>query len=419
MSPLAGNDVRQQDLSESEAASLRLLRDIREIDAADWDLCAGAGAQGERPENPFLTHRFLAALEESGSATAETGWAPHHLVLEHRGALLGVAPLYVKTHSRGEYMFDHAWADAFMRAGGRYYPKLQAAVPFTPAAGRRLLARRDLDIPAERIEAMLAEGACQIAEQNDLSSLHVTFCTEGEWLRLGAADAEQEAAGGLLRRQDQQFHWENRGYGDFEDFLATLTAKKRKNLRQERRKAVEGGVEILRLTGDAIEPEHWDAFWLFYQDTGMRKWGAPYLTREFFDIVQREMREDALLVMCRREGRWIAGALNFIGRDALYGRYWGCLEEHPCLHFETCYYQAIDAAIELGLGRVEAGAQGAHKIARGYEPRPTYSLHWIANPSFRRAIARYLEEERAEVTESIAYLAEHSPFRKSEGDESS
>ena len=388
-------------------AQIRLVRDIREIEAADWDRCAGAGAAGERPENPFLTHRFLAALEESGSAAPETGWAPHHLALEHDGRLLGVAPLYVKNHSQGEYVFDFGWADAFERAGGRYYPKLQAAVPFTPAMGRRFLARSDLDIPAESIEAMLAEAARRIAAENGLSSLHVTFCTEGEWRRLGAANGD-----GMLQRQDQQFHWENRGYADFDAFLATLSAKKRKNLRQERRKAMESGVEILRLTGDAIEPEHWDAFWVFYQDTGMRKWGSPYLTRAFFDLVQRDMREDALLVMCRREGRWIAGALNFIGREALYGRYWGCVEDHPCLHFEACYYQAIDAAIELGLARVEAGAQGAHKIARGYEPRPTYSLHWIAHPGLRRAIANFLEHERAEVEETIAFLSERTPYRK-------
>lgn len=412
-----GKDQKRSDpdQGEGEEVSLRLIQDIREIDAADWDACAGAEAPGERPENPFLTHRFLAALEESGSATDEAGWSPHHLILQHSGRLLGVAPLYVKTHSQGEYVFDWGWADAFERAGGRYYPKLQASVPFTPATGRRFLARRDLEVSPEQIEGMLAAGACRIAETNGLSSVHVTFCTEAEWLRLGA-DQASSADETMLRRQDQQFHWINRGYADFEAFLASLTAKKRKNLRQERRKALESGVEILRLTGAQIQPEHWDAFWLFYQDTGARKWGTPYLTREFFDLVQRDMRDDALLVMCRREGEWIAGALNFIGREALYGRYWGCLEEHPCLHFEVCYYQAIEAAIELGLERVEAGAQGAHKIARGYEPQATYSLHWIANPSFRRAIARYLTEERAEVAHNIAELSQHTPFRKDPAD---
>lgn len=398
--------------------SLRLVHSIAEIPAAEWDACADA--LGARPENPFLTHRFLSALEESGSATEETGWAPHHLALEEARPgcgprLLGVVPLYVKTHSQGEYVFDYGWADAFMRAGGRYYPKLQAAVPFTPATGRRFLARADIeDLPQEALETMLADGARRVCAENGLSSLHVTFCTAGEWTRLGAARPEEEAAGGFLRRQDQQFHWESRGYADFDDFLADLASRKRKELKRERRIAVENGVEIHRLTGDALRPEHWDAFWEFYQDTGARKWGAPYLTRAFFDLVQRDLREDALLVLCRREGRWIAGALNFIGRETLYGRYWGAIEEHPCLHFETCYYQAIEAALELGLSRVEAGAQGAHKLARGYTPAPTYSLHWIANPSFRRAVARYLTEERAGVAEEIAYLAERAPFRKTE-----
>ncbi|MEL6978019.1 MAG: GNAT family N-acetyltransferase [Pseudomonadota bacterium] len=397
-------------------ASLRLVRDIRDIDPAAWDRCAGADGAG-RPENPFLTHRFLAALEESGSASAKTGWAPHHLVLEREDDIIGVAPLYVKGHSQGEYVFDHGWAEAFMRAGGRYYPKLQASVPFTPASGRRFLARRDLDLSEERIEAALARGACRICAENGLSSLHATFCTEGEWRRLGAPEGGDTGDGGaMLRRQDQQFHWQNAGYASFDAFLESLASRKRKQLRKEREKALESGVEILRLTGEAIEPAHWEAFWRFYQDTGMRKWGQPYLTRAFFDIAQRDLREDMLLVMCRREGRWIAGALNFIGRDALYGRYWGCEEDHPFLHFEACYYQAIDAAIELGLSRVEAGAQGAHKLARGYAPKPTYSLHWIAEPSFRAAVSRYLRQERAAVAEEIAYLSERTPFKKCAGE---
>ncbi|MEM9725791.1 MAG: GNAT family N-acetyltransferase [Pseudomonadota bacterium] len=407
-----GDPAAASTAPDGDAASARLVRDISEINAADWDACAGADGPG-RPENPFLTHRFLAALEASGSATADTGWAPHHLALEQGGRLLGVAPLYVKSHSQGEFVFDHAWADAFMRAGGRYYPKLQAAAPFTPVTGRRFLARGDLTREAqEAVEAALARAACQITADNGLSSLHITFCTEEEWARLGADTDAEEDAGALLRRRDQQFHWRNDGYASFDAFLETLTAKKRKNLRQERRRAVANDIEIHRLTGDAIEPEHWDAFWRFYQDTGMRKWGAPYLTRAFFDIAQRELREDMLLVMCRRGGRWIAGALNFIGRDALYGRYWGCVEDHPCLHFEACYYQAIDAAIEMGLDRVEAGAQGGHKIARGYAPTATYSLHYIPDPSFRRAVARYLRQERAAVAEEIAYLDTRTPFRK-------
>ncbi len=393
-----------------DTITVRALDGIERIGAADWDLCACPEAMdGGRPIDPFTTHRFLLALEESGSATAETGWAPHHLVAEtEAGELLGVAPLYVKTHSQGEYVFDYGWADAFARAGGAYYPKLQCAVPFTPAPGRRLLARRDASLPAETIERALVQAAAQIAADNGLSSLHLTFCTEGEWTRLGAA--------GLLQRQDQQFHWEDDGYADFEAFLDRLASKKRKQIRKERRTATENGVEIARLRGGAIEPEHWDAFWGFYQDTGARKWGAPYLTRRFFDIAHERLREDALLVMCRRNDAWIAGALNFIGRRTLYGRYWGCTEEHPCLHFEVCYYQAIDAALEMGLARVEAGAQGAHKLARGYAPRPTYSLHWIANPSFRRAVARYLEDERMMVAEEIELLSERTPFKKSAGD---
>lgn len=386
--------------------SVRVLGALGDISAGAWDACAAPeAARGGRAENPFMTHRFLSALEESGSVGDAAGWSPTHLAAEDdAGALLGVMPLYAKSHSQGEYVFDYGWADAFMRAGGEYYPKLQCAAPFTPVPGRRLLVRPRGSVAAETVELALVQGAAQLAERAGCSSLHLTFCTEGEWRRLGAA--------GLLLRQDQQFHWENSGFESFDGFLASLSSRKRKQIVKERRAAVSAGVEIVRLTGDALEPEHWDAFWRFYQDTGGRKWGSPYLTRDFFDLIQRDMRDDALLVLCRRDGRWIAGALNFIGRSTLYGRYWGCLEDHPFLHFECCYYQAIDIAIERGLERVEAGAQGAHKLARGYLPRPTYSAHWIAHPGLRDAVARYLEREREAVEEEIAYLSEHSPFRR-------
>ncbi len=312
-----------------------------------------------------------------------------------------MVPLYLKSHSQGEYVFDHAWAHAWERAGGDYYPKAQVAVPFTPATGRRFLTRGD--DPAT--EAALMQGAVAFAAQTGLSSLHITFCTPGEW--------ERGAALGLLKRQDQQFHWESRGYAGFDDFLADLASRKRKQLRKEREQA-QAGVEILRLTGDALREEHWDAFWGFYQDTGARKWGRPYLTRAFFRLAQERLRHDTLMVLARRDGRWVAGALNFIGRDTLFGRYWGCAEERAFLHFECCYYQAIDAALDLGLTRVEAGAQGSHKLARGYLPTPTYSLHWIADAGFRNAVADYLRRERAAVGEEIAFLLDRGPFRKAD-----
>ncbi|GIX14254.1 MAG: hypothetical protein KatS3mg118_2213 [Paracoccaceae bacterium] len=310
-------------------------------------------------------------------------------------------PLYLKFHSQGEYIFDHAWAHAWERAGGRYYPKLQAAVPFTPATGRRLLVAPGADADAAR--AALIQGALELARRNGLSSLHVTFCTGSE--------AAWGAGLGLMRRQTLQFHWLNRGYRDYDDFLAALSARKRKAIRKERATARRAG-EILRLTGDDIRPAHWDAFWAFYQDTGARKWGRPYLTRAFFDLVHQTMRHDVLLVLCRRGGRPIAGALNFIGRRALYGRYWGCIEDHPCLHFELCYHQAIEWAIAQRLDRVEAGAQGEHKLARGYLPVPIHSLHWIADPQFARAVAGYLAEETAATDAEIAALSRLGPFRR-------
>ncbi len=388
---------------------IRVVPGIAEIPARDWDACAAPeAAEGGRPRYPFLTHRFLLALEESGSATRRTGWAPHHLVASVDGEIAGVMPLYLKSHSQGEYVFDHAWAHAFERAGGDYYPKLQCAVPFTPATGPRLLARPDGPVPIETARAALVQGAVQLTERHRLSSLHVTFCTEEEW-RFGARQ-------GFLQRTDQQFHWINHGYRSFDGFLDALASRKRKNLRKERAEAVAAGIEIHWLSGADLRPEHWDAFWRFYQDTGARKWGRPYLTRSFFDLVHERFPQDVLLVMAEREGRWIAGALNLIGRETLFGRYWGCVEDHPCLHFEVCYYQAIDYAIRHGLARVEAGAQGAHKLARGYEPVTTHSLHWIADPSFRRAVAQYLEGEREAVDYENAVLAERVPFRKAGGD---
>ena len=378
------------------------LASLSDIPARDWDACAcPEAAEGGRPRDPFTTHRFLSALERSGSVGPGSGWQPRYLVARTGSQVIAVAPLYAKGHSQGEYIFDHNWAHAYEQAGGRYYPKFQVAVPFTPATGRRLLTRPGWDGIGR---AALVRGAIQLTESHGLSSLHITFCTEEE--------AEAGAEMGLLHRVTQQFHWENRGYASFEDFLASLSSRKRKTIRKERAQAQAFGGDIVALTGDDLRPEHWDAFWQFYQDTGARKWGSPYLTREFFDLVQEEMRDDVLLVLALRGGRPVAGALNFIGREVLFGRYWGCIEHHPCLHFELCYYQAIDAAIARGLSRVEAGAQGEHKLARGYLPAATHSLHWLRDPGFSDAVERYLEAERAAVAEDIEILTSYGPFRK-------
>lgn len=376
-------------------ATARVLGAISEIPAATWDDLANPAS---RPFNPFVAHAFLKALETSRSATARAGWQPAHIVLEENGAAIGLAPAYVKSHSQGEYVFDHGWADAFQRAGGRYYPKLQVTVPFTPATGPRLLARDDAHRRA------LLEAAGEIARTNGLSSVHVTFQLEAEWHLAGGA--------GWLQRMDRQFHWTNEGYGSFDDFLARFSSDKRKNLRKERRRALEDGIEIDWVTGRDLTEDHWDAFFAFYMDTGSRKWGSPYLTRAFFSLIGETMAEHTLLIMARRAGRTIAGALNFIGGDTLFGRNWGALEHHPFLHFECCYYQAIDFAIARGLKRVEAGAQGEHKLLRGYAPAPTYSSHYIAHPGLRRAVSDYLEREREAVAEDIEVLAEHTPFRK-------
>lgn len=396
---------------------IETLSSLAGIAAADWDACAAPEtADRGRPHDPFTTHRFLSALEESGSVGAGTGWQPLHLVARSEGRTIAVMPLYAKSHSQGEYVFDHAWAQAYERAGGRYYPKLQAAVPFTPATGRRFLTRPGAEIEGR---AALVEGATRLMERNGLSSFHVTFCTadEAEAMAGYGAGAGAGSSRGLLHRVTQQFHWSDAGFGDFDGFLNSLSSRKRKNIRRERQQAQDFGGEILSLTGDAIEPWHWDWFWKFYQDTGGRKWGTPYLTRRFFDMAHRTLRDDMLLVLAMRNGQPVAGALNFIGRQTLYGRYWGCLEDHPCLHFELCYYRAIDFALAHGLPRVEAGAQGEHKLARGYLPSACHSLHLLAERGFQDAVARYLAEERRAVDEEIEVLTAYGPFRRTTGQE--
>ena len=375
------------------------------IDPADWDACACPEAAEGRSVDPFTTHRFLLALETSGSVGRGSGWEPHYLTAEIDGTVVACTPLYAKGHSQGEYVFDHGWAQAFERAGGSYYPKLQIAVPFTPATGRRFLTKPGFE---EIGRAALVEAAVRIADQNDVSSLHATFCTEEE--------AEQGAQMGLLHRTGQQFHWFDENYGDFDGFLASMSSRKRKNIRKERQQAQGAGLEIVHLTGDQLQPHHWDAFWTFYQDTGARKWGTPYLTRDFFHEAHAHLRDDVLMFLALDEGEPVAGALNFIGRDCLYGRYWGCTRDVPFLHFELCYYQAIDWALAHGLTRVEAGAQGEHKLARGYLPHPVHSLHWIADSGFRRAVEEFLTAERQAVDEEIEILTSYGPFRKGQGE---
>ncbi len=369
----------------------RLGRGIASFEPADWDRCAGKA-------DPFLSHAFLSALEESGSATARTGWQPVPVAIDGEdGRPEAVMPAYLKTHSQGEYVFDHGWAAAWERAGGDYYPKLQIAVPFTPVPGRRLLTGR------EDLAAGLIAAAEAVVGRHRLSSAHATFIAESEVPLF-------ERAGWLIRI-DSQFHWHNRGYGGFEDFLADLSSRKRKALRRERASALEG-LEVRHITGSAITEAHWDSFWTFYQDTGSRKWGRPYLTRRFFSLLGERLADRILLIFALRNGRPIAGALNLIGAEALYGRYWGTIEEVPHLHFEICYHQAIEAAIARGLSRVEAGAQGPHKLSRGYAPVPTWSAHYIPDPNFRAAVADFLAAERRAVADEIGALAEMSPFRK-------
>ncbi len=378
---------------------LRVQSAIKEISSETWDACANPP---ERSYNPFISHAFLEALEESGSVRAETGWLPQHLVLEREnGDVLGTMPCYLKSHSQGEYVFDYGWADAYERAGGRYYPKLQASVPFTPATGRRLLVP---DAPNGRAcESALISGSIELCRRLNASSVHLTFLTKSEYDHLGEL--------GLLQRKDQQFHWVNDGFDCFDNFLAALASRKRKNLKKERKCAVEAGLEIEWVTGSDLSENHWDAFFGFYMDTGSRKWGSPYLTRSFFSIVGETMADDILLVMAKRNGRYIAGALNFIGGDTLFGRNWGCSEHHRFIHFELCYYQAIEFAIQRGLKRVEAGAQGQHKLARGYMPVETYSAHYLADPGLARAVDDYLDREREYVEQEVSFLREHGPFK--------
>ena len=372
--------------------SARILTRISEVSEAQWDAHLPEG------KHPFLSWRFLNACEESGSATEDTGWAPRHIWLEDEGGkALGAAPLYAKTHSQGEYVFDHGWAEALQRAGGRYYPKLQGSIPFTPATGPRLLT-------VDKAHKMaIVSAMVQACEEWSYSGVHLTFLQPDDLAVLEEI--------GFAHREDRQFHFINRGYESFDDFLATLTSRKRKNIRKER-KAAQEGITIKRLTGDDLKSEHWDFFYRCYMDTGQRKWGRPYLSRTFFEILQETMRDDILLVMAFDGEVPIASALNFIGSDALYGRNWGCIVHKPFLHFELCYYQAIDAGIEMGLPKVEAGAQGEHKLARGYEPIATHSAHYLVHPGLRGAISDYLRRERRAVENQISILSKHTPFKK-------
>ena len=381
-------------------AEVRVHRRIAEIGRDAWDLCATTADQAA---NPFISYDFLDILEESGCAVERRGWAPHHLAIKDRyGAVAAVMPLYLKSHSQGEYVFDHAWADAYERAGGRYYPKLTVASPFSPVTGPRLLVRADVN--QEAGWTALLDGALTLCGRFGASTLGVNFPTEAEWRFMGQR--------GMLPRQNQQYHWFNAGYASFEEFLAALSSGRRKTIRRERREAA-ARVEIVRLTGADLTEDHWDAFFAFYMDTGSRKWGEPYLNRRFFSLLGERMADKVLLIMARRAGIWIAGALNLIGGDCLYGRNWGCLEDVPFLHFELCYYQAIESAIDMGLARVEAGAQGPHKIARGYLPSPVYSAHYIADKALRAPVARFLDEERRAVQGEMDWLAEeYSPFRQ-------
>jgi predicted N-acyltransferase len=408
----------------SSEITLEAVSSISQIAAPEWDACANpvpdpdsldgldtlapsdpscvASTDLRYPYNPFVSHAFFSALEASKSAWARTGWGPRHLLAKLDGKIAGIVPCYLKSHSQGEYVFDRGWADAYERAGGQYYPKLQASVPFTPATGPRLLIADGTD--KERIATALAGGLVGLCDATDASSVHVTFAREAEWKFL--------AEYGFLQRTDQQFHWHNQGYRGFEDFLATLNSRHRKAIKRERRDALASGITIHALTGSDITEDAWDAFFAFYMETGSRKWGRPYLTRAFFSLIGDTMAKDVLLVMAKRNGRWIAGAINFIGGDTLFGRNWGAIEHHPFLHFEVCYYQAIDFAIARGLKTVEAGAQGEHKIARGYLPQTTFSAHYIADTGLRRAIDEYLKRERAYVAEAGRELTEAGPFRK-------
>lgn len=393
------------------AFRVEVIQRLSELSKEAWDACAVGASQADAEDvdsdgrNPFLRWDFLEALESSGSVTANRGWQPLHLAaFSEDRELQGVMPLYLKGHSQGEYVFDHAWADALHRAGGQYYPKLQCSIPFTPVTGERILSRAKTEEDSTTLRTLLISAAKQLAQDLDASSLHITFPTEAQWQQLGDLD--------LLQRMDQQFHWRNRNYTCFDDFLSELSSKKRKNIRRERRAVQKSGISIDWVTGSDLTEAHWDFFYRCYLDTGSRKWSSPYLTREFFSRIGERMASQILLVICRKENREIAAAINFIGEDALYGRNWGCIEDHEFLHFEACYYQAIDFAIATGLKRVEAGAQGAHKIARGYVPNFTYSAHWIAHQGLRHALEDYLHQERRHVSAHMDVLLDHVPFRK-------
>ena len=396
-------------MSEEAKVEIRIAQGLGHVPAAEWDACAnpaGIVRAGEETYNPFVSHAFLAALEESGCVGPRTGWAPLHLLVSGSdGRLAAAAPCYAKSHSMGEYVFDAGWADAYERAGGQYYPKLQVAVPFTPVVGPRLLVRPGFDDARSKLVA----GLAAVRERVGASSTHVTFAAD--------ADVGALSEAGYLLRTDKQFHWLDEAYGGFEGFLSALSSRKRKVIRRERREALANGITIARLRGREITEAHWDAFFGFYMDTGARKWGRPYLNRRFFSLIGERMADRILLVIASRDGRPIAGAINFIGDVALYGRNWGCIEDHPFLHFEVCYYQAIDFALENGLRRVEAGAQGEHKLARGYRPVVTRSLHDIADPGLRRAIADYLGRERTYVADETSLYEEAMPFRQADRDE--
>jgi predicted N-acyltransferase len=395
--------------SASTDLTLRVIPAIAECDAAAWDACANPASEQTEllsqdiPYNPFISYAFLDALEASGSATSRNGWQPQHVLAEGPdGAILGVVPCYLKSHSRGEYVFDRGWAEAYERAGGSYYPKLQVSVPFTPATGRRLLARPSPE--AEKIRSGLTAGLIELCRRHEASSVHVTFMPQPECAGF--------VAHGFLHRTDQQFHWENADYTSFGAFLEALSARKRKTIKRERRDALAPGITVHWLSGSDLTEQVWDAFFEFYMETGSRKWGRPYLTRKFYSLIGQSMTDKIVLIMAKRAGRFIAGAINFIGSETLFGRHWGAIEHHPFLHFELCYYQAIDYAIAHKLKRVEAGAQGEHKLARGYLPVTTHSAHYIVDPGLRRAIADYLVRERAYVEAAGNELAALAPFRK-------
>ena len=386
--------------------SVKVVKSICELDREEWNSCAiFYSADGlDKIEDPFISYDFLDALEKSKSIGENTGWLPYHLAAIRKNKLIGAVPLYLKSNSQGEYIFDYNWAHAFERAGGRYYPKLQISVPFTPVTGRRPLVSKNAP---SNTASLLLKSAIELCKKNKLSSLHTTFCNKQEF--------ELGQKLGMLGRVSQQFHWLNNGYGNFGDFLNALSSRKRKNINKERLKANNFGGEIEILTGSEIKKDHWNYFWKFYQDTGIKKWGTPYLTRQFFDQIHETMRSKILLILAKKEGNYIAGALNFIGSDTLFGRYWGCIEDYPFLHFEVCYYRAIEFAIAHGLKKVEAGAQGEHKLARGYVPTETFSLHWIAEKGFSKAVEEYLISEKDAVKRDIKILSHFTPFKK--GDE--